>query len=209
MRAVRRGRGTGPPAEGLRPRHLVTAAACGLVTALHLGIAPADSAEALAAFRLPRRRMSTMHHDDRLVLVDDNARQPGQVAALLQALRQAHPDRHLVIAVAPWGRKYQRDLAAWALGLSEADTVWVLPVGDAAVPGGEAPDADVRLAELIRLEGTPAYTVHPGDELPLPDGRRAGPVLVATVGYDASLETFSALHDQAVRVFGAEPAPAT
>jgi UDP-N-acetylmuramate-alanine ligase len=193
------------PAPG---RHLVTAAACGLVTALHLGVSPADSAAALAGFRLPRRRMSTMHHDEHLVLIDDNARQPGQAAALLQALRQAHPDRHLVIAVAPWGRKNQRDLAAWALGLSEADTVWVLPVADAAVPGGEAPDADVRLAELIRLEGTPAYTIHLGQGLPLPPNRTAGPVLVATAGYDASLETFSALHDQTIRAFGAEPTPA-
>jgi UDP-N-acetylmuramate-alanine ligase len=192
------------PAPG---RHLVTAAACGLVTALHLGISSADSAEALAGFRLPRRRMSTMHHDHKLVLVDDNARQPGQAAALLQALRQAHPDRHIVIAVAPWGTKNQRDLAAWALGLSEADTVWVLPVGDATAPGGEAPDADVRLAELIRLEGTPAYAIRPGGQLPLPDDRTAGPVLIATAGYDASLETFSTLHDQAVTAFGAEPAP--
>ncbi|MGW1071557.1 Mur ligase domain-containing protein [Streptomyces sp. NPDC002537] len=193
------------PAPG---RHLATAAACGLVTALHLGVSPADSAEALAGFRLPRRRMSTMHHDERLVLVDDNARQPGQAAALLQALRQAHPERHLVIAVAPWGRKNQRDLATWALGLSEADTVWVLPVGDAAVPGGEAPDADVRLAELIRLQGTPAYAISPGGALPLPESRVAGPVVIATAGYDASLKTFSALHDQAIAVFGAEPCAA-
>ncbi|MEU6245690.1 Mur ligase domain-containing protein [Streptomyces sp. NPDC047024] len=192
------------PAPG---RHLVTAAACALVTSLHLGVALADSADALAGFRLPRRRMSTMHHDDRLVLIDDNARQPGQAAALLQALRQAHPDRHLVIAVAPWGRKNQRDLGAWALGLSEADTVWVLPVGDAAVPGGEAPDADVRLAELIRLEGTSAYTVRPGSDLPLPTGRRADSLVVATAGYDASLKTFSVLHDQTIAAFGADPAP--
>lgn len=148
-----------------------------------------------------------MHHDDRLILIDDNARQPGQAAALLQALRQAHPDRHLVIAVAPWGRKNQRDLAAWALGLSEADTVWVLPVGDAAVPGGEAPDADTRLAELIRLEGTPAYTVRPGGTLPLPPDRRADGLVVATAGYDASLTAFSALHDQTIAAFGAETAP--
>ncbi|WP_335940667.1 Mur ligase domain-containing protein [Streptomyces sp. PTD5-9] len=189
------------PAAG---RHLVTAAACALVTSLHLGIAPADSADALAGFRLPRRRMSTMHHDDHLVLVDDNARQPGQAAALLQALRQAHPDRHLVIAVAPWGRKNQRDVPAWALGLSEADTVWVLPVGDAAVPGGEAPDANVRLTELIRLEGTPAYAISAGGDLPLPPDRDGKGLLVATAGYDASPAAFSALHDQAIAAYGAD-----
>lgn len=116
-----------------------------------------------------------MHHDQRPVLVDDNARQPGQVTALLQALRQAHPDRHLVVAVAPWGTKNRRDLAAWALGLAEAETAWVLPVGDAAVPGGETPDADARLAELIRLEGTPAYTITLGGPLPLLDERTAEP----------------------------------
>jgi hypothetical protein len=114
----------------------------------------------------------------------------------------------LVIAVAPWGRKNRRDLGAWALGLSEADTVWVLPVGDAAVPGGEAPDADARLADLIRLEGTPAYPVRPGGLMPLPAGRATGPLVVATAGYDASLNVFSAMHDQVVRVFGAEPAHA-
>lgn len=192
------------PAPG---RHLVTAAACALITSLHLGVTPADSAAALAGFLLPRRRMSTMHHDTRLVLIDDNARQPGQAAALLQAMRQAHPGRHLVIAVAPWGRKNKRDLPAWALGLSEADTVWVLPVGDAATPGGEAPDADTRLAELIRLEGTPAYTIRPGGELPLPP-RHTEALAVATAGYDASLTTFSSLHDQTIATFTADTTPA-
>ncbi|GAA1108103.1 Mur ligase domain-containing protein [Nocardiopsis metallicus] len=184
--------------------HLVTAASCGLIAALHLGVSPADSAEGLAGFKLPRRRMSTMYRDDRLVLIDDNARQPDQAAALIQALRQAHPDRHLVIAVAPWGRKNQRDLPAWALGLHEADTVWVLPVGEAAVPGGEVADADKRLAELIRLEGTPAYTVQPSGLLPLPEDRSADRVLVATAGYDASLAAFSTLHDQVITAFGTE-----
>jgi UDP-N-acetylmuramate-alanine ligase len=194
------------PAPG---RHLVTAAACGLVTALHLGISPADSAAGLATFRLPRRRMSTMHHDHHLVLIDDNARQPGQAAALIQALRQAHPDRHLVIAVSPWGSKNPRDLAAWALGLSEADTVWVLPVGTTTRPETEAPGADVRLTDLIRLEGTAAYTVAPISPLPLPlpENRERDALVIATAGYDASLDTFSALHDRAIADFGTSPTP--
>ncbi|MFE2910613.1 glutamate ligase domain-containing protein [Kitasatospora indigofera] len=197
------GRGVGTwtvPAPG---RHLVTAAACAAITSLHLGLTPADSADALRGFRLPLRRMSTMHTDANLVVVDDNARQPDQIAALIQGLRQAHPGRHLVLAVAPWGTRNKRDLDAWAPALAEADTVWVLPVGPAAVPGGEDPDADVRLANLIRLDGTPAYVATPGVPLRqlLPAGRQPGPLLVTTAGYDASLTAFTGLHDQVIGTF--------
>jgi UDP-N-acetylmuramate-alanine ligase len=196
------------PAPG---RHIVTAAACGLITAHHLGIPAADAASALARFQLPHRRMTTVHHDDQLVIIDDNARQPGQAAALIQALRQAYPGRHLIIAVAPWGRANRRDLPAWALGLSDADTVWVLPVGDAATPGGEPPDSDSQLARQIRLHGVPAYVTAPGTHLPdlLPRGRASLPLLIATAGYDASVPAFTQLHDAAITAFASQPPPGT
>jgi UDP-N-acetylmuramate--alanine ligase len=194
------------PAPG---QHIVIAAACGLITASHLGIRTAEAASALAGFQLPHRRMTTIHHDDQLVIVDDNARQPGQVAALIQALRQAHPGRHLILAVSPWGRANRRDLPAWALGLSDADTVWVLPVGDAATPDGESPDADSQLARQIRLHGVPAYVITAATQLPdlLPQPRMNQPLLIATAGYDASLPAFTHLHGDAITAFAAEPAP--
>jgi hypothetical protein len=62
--------------------------------------------------------------------------------------------------------------------------------------------------------GHPARRTHPpgrhprpeGD-LPLPENRTDRPILVATAGYDASLEAFSVLHDQIIRAFGAQPSP--
>jgi UDP-N-acetylmuramate--alanine ligase len=193
------------PAPG---QHIVTAAACGLITARHLGIPAADVASSLAGFQLPHRRMTTIHDDGQLVVIDDNARQPGQAAALIQALRQAYPDRHVIVAVAPWGRANRRDLPAWALGLSDADTVWVLPVGEAAAPGGEPPDSGSQLARQIRLHGVPAYVITPGTHLPglLPQPRASRPLLIATAGYDASLPAFTQLHDDAITAFAATPA---
>lgn len=177
------------PAPGA---HLVTAAACAAVAALQLGIPAHASAAALAGFQLPQRRMSIVHADGGLVLADDNARQPAQAAALIQALRQAYPEHHLTVAVSPWGRLNRRDLPAWSLGLREADTVWVMPVGDAA-DGAERPDADTDLATLLRLAGTPAFTLHDFDPAAAPGAPGDRPLLVATVGYDSSETQFTEL----------------
>lgn len=181
--------------------HLIPGAACGIVSALHLGLQTSDIAAGLADFRLPGRRMSVVHSDERLVVVDDNARQPDQVRALIQALRQAHPDRTLVIAVAPWGRRNKRDLTAWPESLSGADAVWVLPVGDNATPGGEDPDADVRLTELLRRSGTVAHAI--GNDMDLPiSGDGAKGLVIATAGYDANAAEFATLHRQAINALG-------
>lgn len=192
------------PAAG---RHLVTAAACAAIIALELGIKQDAAAGALAGFRLPARRMSVRHHDPALTIVDDNARQPQQARALIDALRQAYPGHHLVVCVCPWGTKNKRDLPAWALALAEADTVWTLPVGDAARPGGEDPDADERLVAELRLDAVPAYTLSPGDDPAqlLPVGRDPGrPLLIATAGYDANAAAFADVHTRAISVFAGD-----
>jgi len=138
-------------------------------------------------------------------------RRPGGAgsAGPSRSFPQAHPSRHLIIAVAPWGRSNRRDLAAWALGLSDADTVWVLPVGDAATPGGEPPDSGSQLARQIRLHGVPAYVAAPGTHLPdlLPRARTSRPLLIATAGYDASMPAFTQLHAAAITAFASQPAP--
>ncbi|MBT2417998.1 hypothetical protein J7F01_08935 [Streptomyces sp. ISL-22] len=206
FRLTHRGKDAGTwtvPAPGA---HLIPGAACGIVSALRIGMSMAEIRAGLSRFRLPGRRMSVMHADERLVVIDDNARQPGQVKALVQALRQAHPDRALVIAVSPWGRRNKRDLSAWPQALAGADGVWVLPVGDNAVPGGEDPDADIRLAEMLRASGTAAHVVgHDTDLTGTLLERRGGGLVVATAGYDANVAQFSDLHQRAVTAFADEP----
>jgi UDP-N-acetylmuramate--alanine ligase len=103
----------------------------------------------------------------RVLLVDDYAHHPTEIAATLQAARAAWPARRIVIAFQPHRYTRTRDLIEdFASALSEADALLVLEVYAA----GEAPiaGADARtLCRAIRARGRvdPVF-VHAVSELP-------------------------------------------
>ncbi len=181
------------PAPG---RHMVVAAACAVVVGTLLGCDARDLREGMARFALPERRMSVVAEADGVVIVDDNARHPAQATALVEALRQAWPDRVVHLLVSPWGTLNRRDLAAWAAGLSAADVVWVLPVGECATTAGgaEDPNAAGQLATLVRRRGRTAYAgADPQQLAEVVQADRAmdRAVVVAGMGYDANTGAFT------------------
>ena len=176
----------------LAGEHAATAAAFGVLTARQAGLSDSEIRDGLATAELPWRRQSLVHRSPGIWAYDDNARLPDQFIVTVLALRQRHPHAHLVAVISPWGRLNRRDLDAWAFAGSYADTLVVLPVGEAAVSrgGAEIDDADEQLALAVRDRGREALSIQSWADLP----EATGETVYVTAGYDAQYDLLSQAH---------------
>lgn len=100
--------------------------------------------DALADYPGVRRRQMRLLKNEGLDVYQDYAHHPGEIAPLLRALRQAHPDRQLVAVFQP--HRYSRTAqfkADFARVLERADRVFLLDVyaaSERVVPGGLSSD---------------------------------------------------------------------
>ena len=169
-------------------RHNVLNALAAIAVATELEIEDAAIVRALAEFQGIDRRLQTLAELDtrrgRIVVVDDYAHHPTEIAATLEAARQAWPGRRIVLVFQPHRYTRTRDLLDdFAKVLSEPDTLVVAEV----YPAGEAPiaGADAKtLCRAIRSRGrVDPVMLGALDELPgaLADIVRSGDV-VLTMG---------------------------
>ena len=106
----------------------------------------------LAAYRGVDRRFETLGLEDDVLVVDDYAHHPSEIAATLEAAREAHPDRRLVAVFQPHLFSRTRDFASdFGRALAAADSVWVtdvFPAREVPIPGvtGELVSAAVETA---------------------------------------------------------------
>ena len=117
-------------------RHNVANAVAAIAAALEAGADPRAIASALPRFPGVERRLERLGERDGVLVVDDYAHHPTEIAATLQAVRQAWPGRPLVAVFEP--HLYSRTEAfAQAFGqvLATADRTILLPV----YPAREAP----------------------------------------------------------------------
>jgi UDP-N-acetylmuramate--alanine ligase len=137
--------------------HNVRNALAAIAVATELAIDDAAIGRALAGFQGIDRRMQLIGEvltpTGNVTIVDDYGHHPTEVAATLDALRQAYPDRRLVLVFQPHRYTRTRDLLDdFARVLSEADALLVTEV----YPAGEAPiaGADGRaVCRAIRTRG--------------------------------------------------------
>ena len=137
--------------------HNVRNSLAAIAVATELEIADAAMVRALAAFQGIDRRMQLVGEvvtaAGRVTIVDDYGHHPTEIAATLDALRQAWPDRRLVLAFQPHRYTRTRDLLDdFATVLSGFDALLVTEVYAA----GEAPikGADGRaICRAIRSRG--------------------------------------------------------
>jgi UDP-N-acetylmuramate--alanine ligase len=132
-----------------------------------LGVEPGAIARALAKFQGVGRRFHQRGElaldQGRVLLVDDYAHHPRELAAVFAAARGGWPDRRLVVAFQPHRYTRTRDLLDdFAAVLSEPDVLLLTDV----YPAGEAPiaNADGRaLARAVRARGKvdPVFVEHP------------------------------------------------
>jgi UDP-N-acetylmuramate--alanine ligase len=165
--------------------HNVRNALAAIAVASELGVADEAICRALAAFQGIDRRMQHIA-DVRVAagtvsIVDDYGHHPTEIAATLEALRQAWPGRRLVLVFQPHRYTRTRDLLDdFANVLATADVLFVTEV----YPAGETPikGADGRaICRAVRSRGKvePVFVQQLGDiAAALKDVLRADDVIV-------------------------------
>ena len=154
---VRPGAAPLPVILNLPGRHNVLNALAAVAVARDLELDDAACQQALASFEGVDRRLQVMGEislsGKRVVLVDDYGHHPTEIAATIEAVRQAWPDRRLVVVFQPHRYSRTRDLLDdFAEALSAADRLLVTEIYAA----GEAPiaGADGRaICRAIRSRG--------------------------------------------------------
>jgi UDP-N-acetylmuramate--alanine ligase len=172
------GREAGRLRVGAPGMHNVVNALGAVSAALAAGAALAPCREALAEFTGVGRRFEVLAEVGDVVLVDDYAHHPTEIAATVAAARVAFPGRRLVAVFQPHLYTRTRDFAEqFAQALGEADVVVltdIYPAREAALPGvtseliakplHAATGKDVRWArEKGSLPGKLAGWTRPGD----------------------------------------------
>ena len=150
-------------------RHNVLNATAAIAVATDQGVADAAIAESLAQFAGVGRRFSLLGElalpDGSALLVDDYGHHPTEVRATLASVRQAWPERRLVMIYQPHRYSRTRDLYEdFVAVLSESDVLLLLevyPAGESPVPGADSRS----LARSIRQRGQlePVYVKDAAD----------------------------------------------
>jgi UDP-N-acetylmuramate--alanine ligase len=137
--------------------HNVRNALAAIAVARELGVASHDWQRALTNFQGITRRFHDYGEVELLgrhvLLVDDYAHHPREIAAVFEACRSGWPQRRLVVLFQPHRYTRTRDLLDdFALVLSDCDRLLlaeVYPAGEAAIPGADARS----LARTLRGRG--------------------------------------------------------
>jgi len=142
------------------------------------------AASALSEFAGVVRRFERKGERDGVLVVDDYAHHPTEVAATLAAARQAHPDRRLVVLFQPHLYSRTRDFAhGFGAALRAADAVVVMNVygsREAPIPGVSGQ----LVADAARSLGHRGVTYVPerGDVVPALESSLASGDLLLTMG---------------------------
>ena len=137
--------------------HNVLNALAAIAVATELEIEDAAIQRALAGFQGIDRRLQVLGEVEaacgRLTLVDDYGHHPTEIAATLDAARQAWPDRRILLVFEPHRYTRTRDLLDdFAQVLSTADVLVVAevyPAGESPIPGADGKS----LCRAIRSRG--------------------------------------------------------
>ncbi len=151
--------------------HNVRNAAAALAVGLEVGADLEKVAASLGAFRGVGRRFELVGSTDGVIVVDDYAHHPTEIAATLEAARQAYPAKRLVVVFQP--HLYSRTQALGAAmggALARADVVVVADVYPAREP--PIPGVTGRIvADAAKSDGAEVHWVPARQEL---TGRVAG-----------------------------------
>jgi len=121
-------------------RHNVLNALAAAAMGWSLGLEPEILAAGLSSVRGVERRFEIVYEDEDVMIVDDYAHHPTEVAATLASARTGWPGRRLVAVFQPHLYSRTRDFASqFGIALADADVVFVTDV----YPAREAPIAGV------------------------------------------------------------------
>jgi UDP-N-acetylmuramate--alanine ligase len=119
--------------------HMLKNALAATAVALYVGVPFTLIAEAVAAFSGVARRFERKGERDGVVLVDDYAHHPSELAATLQAARQAFPRARLVAAFQPHlfsrTQAFAREFGEALLAADIAVVLPIYPAREQPIPG--------------------------------------------------------------------------
>ena len=141
-------------------RHNVENALAAALLAHREGVSLSEIAAGLATFEGMKRRQEVRGRPNDVLVIDDFAHHPTAVAATVQAVRTAHPNRRLVALFEPRSNTSRRDLfqADYGAAFDDADHVFLKTP---PVRHNDDPDAMLdpgAVVQTIRDRGTPAET---------------------------------------------------
>ena len=118
-----------------------------VAAAVYLGV-PREQAETAArSFPGIGRRMQLRHRSDRLIVIEDYAHHPSEIAAALRLLRHQYPGHHLRVLIQP--HRYARleyFFDGFRRELAQADSVLIAPVFAAWTESGSVGSSDLAAA---------------------------------------------------------------
>ncbi len=134
-----RGEPVGELRVNLPGRHTVSNALAVLAAGLEIGMEPAALAGALETFSGVARRFELKGERDGVVVIDDYAHHPTEVAATFQSARQRYPEARLVAAFQPHlfsrTQLLAQDFGEVLLGADVALVLPVYPAREQPIPG--------------------------------------------------------------------------
>jgi len=123
-------------------------AVAAIAIALQCGVSDDEIRSAAASFGGARRRFDFYIKTDNLVLIDDYAHHPDELAASISSIRELYPNRRLTVVFQPHLYTRTRDFhQGFAEALSVADEVILLPI----YPAREEPIDGVSSEIILNL----------------------------------------------------------
>jgi len=151
----------------LAGRHNVANGLAGLIIAERLGIRPSDGASLLAGFSGIARRMQVRGEAGGVVVVDDFAHHPTEVAETVRAARARWPESPLVAVFEPRTNTSRRRFfqQRYPASFDGADRVVIVPPFDTSgIPPEERFDS-AALVEALRGRGLDAMLMTDSDDV--------------------------------------------
>lgn len=167
-------------------------AALAVIAAEEFGISREVAESAARSFPGINRRMKLRHSSDNLIIVEDYAHHPSEIAAAITLLRNKYPGVHIRVLLQP--HRYARleyFFEGFKKELAKADSVLILPVFAAWCESGKVDAATLcsALDKAKYLNGTWQEVAH--DALIPPAGDK--PLLLAVLGAGDINEVFNYL----------------
>jgi len=167
FRIVRRGQRVAEVKLAILGVYNVLNALAAAALAGELGVGRGAIERGLTRFAGLRRRMETRGSWREIVLLDDYAHHPTEIAASLKAVRERFPGRRVWCVFQPHQASRTRALLdEFAASLHNADRVAVAEIFRAREAPGEYCDVTAaQLAERLRMRGRPTLDVYGAEEI--------------------------------------------
>ncbi len=157
--------------------HNVENSLLAIAIAKHLDIENEKIISAIADFKGVKRRFEYIVRTEKHLYIDDYAHHPEELRALINGVRNLHPEKKLTIIFQPHLYSRTKDLAdGFAESLDLADEIWLLPIYPARelpMPGVESNIISAKMKkEVIHVDRTELISKIKRDQ----------PELIITVG---------------------------